>query len=284
MIKGPFLERDDPFEGRFPATLAVVMERGNNLELMTERAIKKVDLALDILRISLQTEQFMHDFQTLYARTDLTLFRRKGELGETCYSWNRGFKPSQLEIDSNGNEKYKLYLKELSDISNIEFISKDLLESLKKTTIWIGRSIIEKDIDLKIIYLCIALESILTSRNEGRKGEALAYRMLLLHFCASKFFLLPEYVLNLYDLRSIIIHQGAIGIATRDDYNTLRYISTEILVNSILIIKNNEIKNYKGFMEKLESEQMVKEVRSWLENYRGDSAKEILDWINKKNK
>lgn len=282
LIRGTFLERDDPFAGRYPATLAVVMENGNNLELMTERAIKKVDLALDILRVSLQTEQFLHDSQTLFTRTDLTLFRRKGELGKTRHSWNRGFKPSQLEIDINGNEKYQLYLKELSDISNIEFISKDLFESLKKTTIWIGRSITEKDIDLKIIYLCVALESILTSRNEGRKGEALAYRMLLLHFCAGKFFLFPEYVLNLYDLRSIIIHQGAIGIATKDNYNTLRYISTEILINSILIIKNNDIKNYNGFMEKLESKEMVKEVRSWLENYSGDSAKEILDWINKK--
>ena len=249
---------------------------------MKQRAIDKLELAINILRLSLKTEIFLKDEQTLFDKAEITLCEKRGERGRPSIFLHRGFKPLPLEINANGDYKFNLYINSISDILYGGVISQDLSERLRRVIKWIGRSIEEEDIDLKIIYLCIALESLLTSRSEGKKGQALAFRMLLIHFCAEKPFLLPAYVLYYYVLRSVIIHQGFMGSATKDDYETLRSISTEILIHSIFIIKENGIKNYKEFMNKLEMKERVKEVRSWLEAQHDPASAEILEWIVKR--
>lgn len=285
LIKKSLIEEMfDPFEGNYSATIAETMESGTNLELMEERAARKVDLALNILRLSLSEGIFFSDGIALFSRTELTLFRKKGLSDAYRYSWHRSFKPIQVKFDLGGTDKFNTSLKNLSDAFYGNSIAEELLERLRKATIWISRSIREEDFDLKIIYLCTALESLLISRDIGRKGEDLAYKILLLNLWSDKPFLLPRCVLELYNLRSAIIHQGKIEFSTKDDYRILRRIAIDILFKTIDFINVTGVTNYKEFMKELESEEKIEEVRSWLEAYNDSAATKILEWTNAKNK
>jgi len=75
-----------------------------------------------------------------------------------------------------------------------------------------------------------------------------------------------------------------IGIATPDDYQTLRAISTDILIKFISFININSIKSFKEFRKELESKERIEEVRSWLEANKDVTAIEILDWIDNNKK
>lgn len=283
LIKKSLIEEMfDPFEGNYSATIAETIESGTNLELMEERAARKVDLALNILRLSLSEGIFFSDRIALFSRTELTLFRKKGLSDAYRYSWHRSFKPIQVKFDLGGTDKFNTSLKNLSDAFYSNSIAEELLERLRKATVWISRSIIEEDFDLKIIYLCTALESLLISRDIGRKGEDLAYKILLLNLWSDKPFLLPRYVLELYNLRSAIIHQGKIEFSTKDNYQILRGIAIDILFKTIDFINVTRVTNYKEFMKELESEEKIEEVRSWLEAYNDSAATRILEWANAK--
>ena len=280
--KSQIEETFDPFEGNYSATIAETIESGTNLKLMEKRAARKVDLALNILRLSLSEGIFFSDGIALFSRTELTLFRKKGLSDAYRYSWHRSFKPIQVKFDLGGTDKFNTSLKNLSDAFYGNSIAEELLERLRKATVWISRSIREEDFDLKIIYLCTALESLLISRDIGRKSEDLAYKILLLNLWSDKPFLLPRYVLELYNLRSAIIHQGKIEFSTKDDYRILRRIAIDILFKTIDFINVTGVTNYKEFMKELESEEKIEEVRFWLEAYNDSAATKILEWTNAK--
>ena len=271
----------DPYRGNLSDTYAVIKAIGTDLEKMKKNAIKRVDIALNILRVSLSLGMFFRDNSALFSRTEPILERKKGE-PDYCYSWDLGMQPRPVEFNPNDMGECRLCFNELS--RNLFDMPEGFLEPLRRATFWIDRSITEENLDLKIVCVHIALESMLTSIDHGKKGEDLAYRMLLLNFWADKSAQWSKDVLNMYYRRSEIVHQGKIGISTRDDYQKWRRISIDILITSLSFIKHNQIKSHKEFIKILESEERMKEVVSWLEFYTGydDKAIKILNWINKK--
>ena len=284
LIKRSIVEEQfDPYFNNLGDTIALVEESGTDLESMEEKAARRVDIALNILRTSLSLGMFFCDESALFSRTELVLFRKKGDKAYV-FSWHRERKPHLIEFDPNELKECDLCLKKLSN--NLFSMPEGFLGQLRKATFWIARSITEDNLDLKIVCVHIALESMLTSIDCGKKGEDLAYRMLLLNLWADEPSQWPEDVLNMYDIRSKIVHQGKMGISTRDDYRTWRRISIYILIRSLSFIESNGIKSHREFIVKLESEERMKEVISWLEFYKDydDKAIRILAWINEKQK
>lgn len=275
-------EQFDPYIGNLGNAIALVEESGNDFESMKEKAKEKVDVALNILKVSLSLGIFFRDESALFSRTELILSRKKGEIYYD-YSWHREFRPLLVPFDPNKLGKCGLCLTELSN--NLFNMPEGFLEPLRRAVFWIAQSIKEDNLDLKNVCIHIALESMLTSIDLGKKGEDLSYKMLLLSFWDGGFLLWPKEVLDMYKIRSFIIHQGKMGNSTRDDCDWWRRISIDILIRSISFIKMNKVMNHREFVEKLESKERIDEVKLWLNSYRDDKAcYKILDWINGKQK
>ncbi len=173
--KSIIFEQFDPFIGNISKSIAVVTESGTNFNLMKDRAAGKVDLVLDLLRISWLEGLFSSDEEALFSRTELILFKIKDE-DHYEFTWHKNFKPIQIGFNPEGTEKSHLCLKELSDNIFNENIPDEILELLKRAIFWISRSIKEVDLDLKIVCLCIALESMLTSKDKGKRVRILHTR------------------------------------------------------------------------------------------------------------
>jgi len=275
-------EQFDPYKVNLGNIFALVEESGTDFESMKEKAKQKVDIALNILRVSLSLGLFFRDESALFSRTELILFRKKGETYYD-YSWHRESRPHLVPFNPNKLGECELCLTELSN--NLFNMPEGFLEPLRRAVFWIAQSIREDNLDLKNICIHIALESMLTSIDLSKKGEDLAYKMLLLSCWDGGFLLWPEEVLDMYEIRSFIVHQGKIGNSTRDNYGWWRRISIDILIRSISFIRKNKIENHREFIDKLESKERIDEVKSWLDCCKDDKAcHKILDWINEKQK
>ncbi|MEM3449418.1 MAG: HEPN domain-containing protein [Nitrososphaerota archaeon] len=172
--------------------------------------------------------------------------------------------PIPIEIDDNFQKSVEDFATKIQDIFKEDYsidFSKRFVIAIK----WIGRAIDEQDLDIKILYLSTALEAMLTSRSDRRKGETLAYRMLLLNSYLDKPFINPVRVLYVYELRSQIVHGGEVGIASKSDYYTMRRVVIDTLIKSIEFIRINGLKNYEEFIKALETPQHISQVLNWLQ-------------------
>ena len=146
---------------------------------------------------------------------------------------------------------------------------------------WIGRSIEEEDLDIKIINLSTALETILTDKSDKKKGETLAYRMLLLNAHVKRPFIHPAKVLGIYELRSDIIHGSQIGIASDHDYCTMRYAAIETLRHSLEVIHKFSLNDHENFIKTIKSYKESKKILDWLEELGDKGSLEIKKCMKK---
>jgi len=146
---------------------------------------------------------------------------------------------------------------------------------------WIGRSIEEEDPDIKIINLSTALETILTDKSDKKKGETLAYRMLLLNAHVKRPFINPAKVLWIYELRSDIIHGSRIGIASDHEYSTMKFVTIETLRYSLEIIRRDGLKNHKNFIKAIKSYNESKTILDLLEELGDNRSLEIKKCMEK---
>ena len=100
----------------------------------------------------------------------------------------------------------------------IKVLNPQIKTIVDRTIYWIGKAIEETEYDQKIIALCTAMEVLLTTRSDRRKGEAIAYRMILINLSLEKKFSNPFQILRIYELRSKIIHGSSLLTTTESEY------------------------------------------------------------------
>ncbi|VVB55994.1 Uncharacterised protein [uncultured archaeon] len=154
-----------------------------------------------------------------------------------------------------------------------------LRERFKRALTWIGRGIEEKDSDIKIIFISTALETILTTSDDRRKGEALASRMLLLNTIVGKGFTHLANVLFIYELRSEIVHGSKLRITSNKEYFTLLRVTIETLINSIEVIRCKGLKNHSKFIATLDSYDKREQVINWLNKQTDVRSSQIKDYM-----
>lgn len=245
-------------------TIAIIQEKGNNPSLVCERARRKADFVIKVLQTSLLTNRFIHDEQVLFKQGKFVAYRETKNPSHIGCLWQRGYEPIPLEINERLEKDISDFLEKISEILE-EKLPTELLERFMIAIMWIGRAINEQDPNIKIIYLSTALEAVLTTPSDERKGETLAYRMLLLNIHVDKPFVHPAKVLWIYELRSKIIHGSKLAIASKDEYYTMKRVVVGTILNSLEVIRREGIKTHTQFIETLETYKDMQKVLEWLE-------------------
>ena len=192
--------------------VGIVKTRGRSARKAAERAQDLFERALNTLRVSVGS----------FTRTrtlDRQLLQKRGKarvMRETV--------PEAKLISTGGgriNDPIDLVLSPHLVSSTDEFIGKltplydgtiqgRFRDALLRCIEWIGVSITREYRDHQVVDLCIALEAVLTTKCDGKKGEAVALRSMLLSVALDPPFTDPQEVYSLYELRSRIVH-GALG-------------------------------------------------------------------------
>jgi hypothetical protein len=245
-------------------TLAVISEQGTNFDLVCRRARKKAAFAVRVLQVSIKANERIRDDQALLDIGEFLLARRKDDLSFGGYEIDRSSKPSLLDINGQVYGEINRFITKISDVFENGTLPEKLQNRFRRSLIWIGQSIDDEDYDIKIIKLCTALESILVTKDDRKKGEALAYRMMLLYAIKEHDYFHLNKILDIYELRSKIIHDGEKGLISDKQYRMMVRQVIETIVYTIQIVREQKIKNIGCLIYFLESSEYMDKVYKWL--------------------
>lgn len=245
-------------------TGAIILEKGNNPNLVHKRARRKADFVIRILQASLSTNINLHDKNLLFKQDEYSFIRKKGNSSSIGGHLGTRYKPIPIEINKDSENKINKFLSSIPEVLEEGKLPPKFRELFVRAFTWVGRAIEEEDSDIKIINLSTALETILTTQNDKRKGETLAYRMLLLNTFIDKPFIDPANVLWIYELRSNIIHGSKLGIASNYEYSTMLHVAMDALINSLEVIRIKNLKVHNKFIDILESDGKKDQILNFL--------------------
>lgn len=259
----------DTFEEQ---TVIVVSGIGTNVQEVIKRARVDATRRLRILQNYLK-EEFIHDKQ-LFFQLSREYAVKKVTTGKV--GWGLDFKNSPIEYD------YSDSLVERVGVANEDFgrmkkFPLNIQQLIERTLHWIGISISELDHDIKISYLCTALETLLTTKDDGLKGGRIAYRGYLLgQEVASEDYYMPQRVLRVYELRSTIVHGSDIGIATEKDYWLMLDYTQATLQNFIQFVAEHKLTKPTKIFAKLLQSRHVSPLLEWLDQEFDDKYSELI--------
>jgi predicted SnoaL-like aldol condensation-catalyzing enzyme len=243
-------------------TVIVVDEKGTSVAEVVKRARLKATRRLRVLQNYLKVE-FIHDEQ-LFFELSKEYAVRKEETGKVV-SWGLNNQNTPIEYD------YAEFLVKHIDEANKDFerikgFPPNLRELIERTLHWIGLSISELEPDIKISYLCTALETLLTTKADRLKGEKIAYRGYLLgQEVGSDDYYMPQKVLGVYELRSTVVHGSDIGIASGKDYWLMLGFTQATLKNFIQFVAEHKLTKPTGVFAKLLQSGHVPALLEWLD-------------------
>ena len=268
---------------RVGRAVGIVTVQAGSDEKAKERAARSFDRALNILRVCIASSVSARiwDEQLLQRRGPFFVIRRidpDEELQRVGWEARVGCLETTLELRGTLMDGTRKFLDRLGPLYG-DMMADGLREALLRSLEWIGMSITREQYDHKIIDLCIALESVLATVDDPRKGEAIALRLMLLAMTLDTSFGHPRDVFHLYGLRSRVVHGSAQGVCSRSDYFRLREIAEEAVLRIIeLNLAQGPIIKPRRFIEALETRELLEKTINWLENWQDASTKKVYKY------
>jgi len=244
-------------------TVAVLTEEGNDPWKAVSRARDKLGTALNALRVSLVIDHKprivgwkIHDIEMLFKQSEHVGIRKQGDPSSVLSGWSRSFRKLELSVNDTLSKQLEESEKLISYLFNGQ-IKGRICGTLIRALEWIGDSITREEIDGKIVDLCTALESLLATKQDKRKGELIALRMTLLYTLLGKPFFDPVQLLEMYNKRSDIVHGSQRNICTDSDYTVGRWIATDVFQKVLVYIQKKNIAQHAAFIRSLQSDKIL---------------------------
>jgi len=154
-------------------------------------------------------------------------------------------------------------------------------ERVERALYWLGRAVEGEELDQRVALLCTAMEALLSDKSEVRKGERIAYRMVLLESLRGSSFVHPAQLLWIYTLRSSVVHGSGVDIVTKTEYRTMVHAARRTLKNYVDFVGDNNIRKYSDLIRRIETSEEAKQLSEWLGGHPDDEnvreLKEALD-------
>ena len=254
--------------------VAFVRERAYGPKKALEAARSKVNSALNALRVALLIDHTprivgwrIHDMELLFRPDEQYGIRQAGRPESATFGFSMGFRNVQFSIDST----YSNQIAQSATILDVLFTQPNLQSRLygrlRLALECIGGSVTKERNDDKIVDICTAFETLLVPEREGRKGEAIALRMMLLYAHLKLPTFDPVKLLEIYLKRSRIVHGSDRDICTDYDYKSAQWMATDVLTKALAYVQFHNITRHSAFIDALESNRKLIErsVEFWKE-------------------
>lgn len=255
-------------------TLITVNESGTNPNLVHERARKSARFKLRVLQSYLSGHEFVQDEQLLFELSELATVKDLQTDKIVSVNWSRARRAIPLQFGM-GLESY--ITEETYDYAIIKQLQPRIKEIVERAIYWIAQAIFEEAFDLKISALCTAMETLLTTRDDRRKGEAIAYRMVLLEALLKDDIRHPGEVLWLYELRSLVVHGSRLNETSESEYQTLLRDARKTLRNYINIANRENLAKPAKLFRILETSNHAKMLIDWLDNFTDEHSTQVKE-------
>jgi hypothetical protein len=269
---------------RLSGSVAVVTVRAGTYTKALERAQQRVDDALSVLRLGIVGSIYANvwDEQMLFQRNGVWAVKALGDDSSIHTNFERGFRPMGFDIPDSLANTLTEYLRPIEGV--IAICTRDLEERVLTAVHWISRSVTRESFDDKITDLCTALETLLTTRNEQRKADAIAVRSMLLPAALGQGFPDPGIVFFLYDQkRSQLVHGSDRRISNEEDYVRLRHLAVymvKLYVQMVETLSGNA--KHSRILEAIDSPHLLIQALSFLEACSGPVADDLHAFVERR--
>ena len=264
-------------------SIGLVKVEAGTYQKAIERSSEEIDHALNVLRVAIGSHRpgLIYDFQLMQKRKNHYLAK---EICSNGVEVGTRFDTDAMCIDFSGAlaDSTKEFLNELDSL-NDGTIQGRLKDALLRSLAWVGTSITREEHDHKIVDLCTALESALTTKDDRSKGEAIALRMMLLSMALGKMFPRPRTLYEFYEKRSNVVHGSKLGECGESDYRTLRTTTETVILNILdLLGREPNITTPFKLIGHLQSHDRLKEAICWLICWQDKGTTEIAKYALRK--
>ena len=258
----------------------VTVNAGSHRKAM-ERAVAAFDRALNTLRVCIVSSNpfAISDRRLLQSRGEFHAVRQV-EPKTSRVEWGaaEGFRPINLDLTDLWTASTRDFIGRLGPLYDGTIRGK-LRDALLRSLEWIGMSITREVYDHKIVDLCTGLEAALTTVDDPRKGEAIAFRIMLLSTALGRPFCPPGVLYDLYERRSHVVHGAALGECGNNDYLQLRLVAREAVLNIIELNRTQgPIDHPSSLIRLLECRGRMKESIAWLEGCRDKATRQVTKY------
>lgn len=266
------IKKDKPLHSRLHEAVvnnravALIDERGCDPWKAADRARQRLSTALNTLRVSLLVDHDpriigwkIHDEQMLFRQGQDIGVKKHGSSDLVLPGWRRGFQSIELRIDDTLSKQIALSTGLVDSLFEKNGVRGRIRDRLVRAMEWIGDSVTREALDIKVVDICTALETLLATKEDKRKGEAIALRMMLLYSLLDRPFFNPVQVLELYNKRSEIVHGSDKDICSDSEYSTSRWITIDIFKHTLIYIERNNITKHADFIRSLQTDKALVE-------------------------
>jgi hypothetical protein len=245
----------DDFSNHCVATIKV---QASDSSRAFETGLQEVLAGLDLLRIAgvRGTIYRLWDEMFLWKLDGAWLARQIEDENESItQGWWRPFHPLIVDMAENIEKGLNPQNGNLQAIANKE-LPQEINNHLERAIRWISSSVTREQLDDKIIDLCTALEiMLLPDYNKGPKGQMLDLRHHLMGGTWE-----PGGILQLYELRSQIVHGSALNVSRYSDYWYLLLMCFEALRILVSHAKRNpQIQTLEGLIKNIETKEKLED-------------------------
>lgn len=255
----------------------LVREMGNNRSFVAARVRERAQVLLKTLQAYLKEGFGRQEEDLLFELSELYVMRETAGPFRWLGGWDRKRRPGKLIL----SDPVKGCIEQAKDHFN--FLGKMDVSLRKKVEIalyWTGQAVKEDIFSFKILYLCTAMESLLTTIDDKRKGEALVYRMTVVNHIVEGAFPNPEMLLSFYEDRSKVVHGAALVDVAYSSCSSMFYAERMTRHNFFAICKRFDVKTYKEFLAVIHKTTFLDPVREYFEK-QGRWASDILSAMPK---
>lgn len=196
------------------------------------------------------------------------------------WGWHRTFRPLIIDMAEHIRKGLEPANSNLLAIANGELLE-EITSHLKRAISWISSSVTRERLDDKVVDLCTALETMLLPSYEGgRKGQMIDLRHRLIGGDW-----VPGGILQLYELRSKIVHGGALNVSRGLDYWYLLLMCFEALKLLVSHAKRKpHVQTLEELIKTVETQESLEDYVDFFQRgiFRGKSAARVLKVAKKR--
>jgi hypothetical protein len=202
-----------------------VRETGTNHSHAAKRAQAKANHCLDVLRVAISAHPWLTEEQCLISLSECYLARVVNSGSVVRVGWSADRSPSHFDFQ-NALSNQLAPIQHL--FMQLECLPKPFRDNVSRHLSWISRAIVEENLDIKAVFLCSALEALLTSKDDQSKSIRIIVRFLTLHKEFARPFPDPIDMIIAYRYRSDIIHGSKMNVVTQKLYGILLWEARQV--------------------------------------------------------
>ena len=176
------------YDAAVDKAVALLSEYAGDYSKAIDRARETINTAIAMLRVALLFDHEprivgwkIHDEEMLFRESEHSAARKIGDDSAIYFSGQRSFRSIEFKVNEVISKQIEISSQIIECLFDTDGLKGRIRDKILRAMQWISSSVVREEPDDKIVDICTALETLLTTKDDLRKGECIALRTMLIN-------------------------------------------------------------------------------------------------------